>query len=146
MRGKNSFVPCPSIAARSDEAEADPVEQRPAFALGGETPQQFFEYLPFGFLIERRVRAAFASQPRGNAVHQRPKRLHQIIGQAEGVVAVVMVDSERRMKTRAAQRPCGNRAKHGVTIIEAGIQPLAFRIAAKVVFAKKSPPVNARAL
>ena len=56
------------------------------------------------------------------AIDQRPQRLHQVVGQAEGVGAVGVEQAQRGQQARGHQRPGHGRPDNGVAVVQQGVE------------------------
>jgi hypothetical protein len=109
----------------------DPIKQGARFTAGGEASGKGFEQDAFGVAVQDSLRAACVSDAGHGAVNQGPEGFHQVVGQAEGVVPVVMVNTQGGMQASAAKATSGNGPQYGVAVVEAGIQSLGFWVAAE---------------
>jgi len=65
---------------------------------------------------------SFALEFEDTAVDSGPKRLHQIVGEAERIEAIVVLETERRMQPRCTNVARNGSPQHGVPVIQQAIR------------------------
>src|SRR5579863_180225 len=120
-------------AAERKGRARQPIEQSAALLLAGEPAEQRFQQRLLRFTVQSDGLSFLLQEFRHDAVNQGPERLHQIVGQTEGVVAVVVMQAESRVEAGGADGARHGRAQDGIAIVQERVWPFAFRRAAEAL-------------
>ncbi len=77
------------------------------------------------------------------AIDRRAERFHQVVGQAEGVVTVMVVDAQRRVQAGGADGPRHDRPQNRVAVIQQHVLVFVFAVAAEIKVGEHMGPIAA---
>ena len=97
------------------------IEQCADLAVGPIASKDRFEQGLFAGAIERSVVPVRPNVLNNRSVHDGSVRLHQVIGQTKRVIAIVVVESERRVQPGGADCATHDGAKYGVAVVEQSV-------------------------
>ena len=85
---------------------------------------------------------AIAPKPAHNAIDRWPKRLHEIVREAECVEAVVMVQADRRIQTSATELSRDTCSQYRVAVVEESVGRASVHRAAEGAVEEAQASVN----
>ena len=108
------------------------VEEREPFIFSADAPCERFDEDPFGRRFKFGIGPVKIEEVENAAVDQGPTGLHEVVDEAEGVVAVMMVEPERGVQCGGAHGPGDGGAKYAVAVGEELVGPLAVAVTPEI--------------